>query len=199
MDTTLIPLSKQLGRENRKFQKRLLKCRKLSSKVHRALAIPIRRCRGRLSVSFTHRRKLEVSLNFTFTEFVLIFFSISDIVDKTASFVARNGYEFENRIHQSEMGNKKFSFLNPGDPYHAYYQFKVQEFKEGKNTAVPGMKNLSISSVQQKQQELLKQATEQFVPKDPPPEFEFIADPPSISALDLWVFSWCFRGNGHIL
>lgn len=47
------------------------------------------------------------------------------------------------------------------------------------------MKNLSISAVQQKQQELLKQATEQFVPKDPPPEFEFIADPPSISALDL--------------
>ncbi|KAL7013079.1 hypothetical protein ACKWTF_015180 [Chironomus riparius] len=110
---------------------------------------------------------------------------VRNIVDKTASFVARNGYEFENRIHQSEMGNKKFSFLNPGDPYHAYYQFKVQEFKEGKSSAVPGMKNLSISAVQLKQQELLKQATEQFVPKEPPPEFEFIADPPSISALDL--------------
>lgn len=25
------------------------------------------------------------------------------------------------------------------------------------------------------------------VPKEPPPEFEFMADPPSISALDLWV------------
>lgn len=38
----------------------------------------------------------------------------------------------------------------------------------------------------QKQQELLKQVTEQqFVPKDPPPDFEFVADPPSISALDL--------------
>lgn len=37
-----------------------------------------------------------------------------------------------------------------------------------------------------KQQELLKQVAEQsFVPKEPPPEFEFIADPPSISALDL--------------
>lgn len=42
------------------------------------------------------------------------------------------------------------------------------------------------ASVQQKQQEILKQVTEQaFVPKDPPPEFEFLADPPSISALDL--------------
>jgi splicing factor 3A subunit 1 len=52
--------------------------------------------------------------------------------------------------------------------------------------AIPGLKNLSLSSVAQKQQELLKQATEQqFVPKEPPPDFEFVADPPSISALDL--------------
>lgn len=44
------------------------------------------------------------------------------------------------------------------------------------------------NSAQQKQQELLKQVVEQqFVPKDPPAEFEFIADPPSISALDLYV------------
>lgn len=34
----------------------------------------------------------------------------------------------------------------------------------------------------------MKQVSEQqFVPKEPPPEFEFIADPPSISALDLYV------------
>lgn len=40
--------------------------------------------------------------------------------------------------------------------------------------------------VQQKQQEILKQVAEQpFIPKDPPPEFEFLSDPPSISALDL--------------
>lgn len=40
--------------------------------------------------------------------------------------------------------------------------------------------------MQQKQQEILKQVAEQpFIPKDPPPEFEFLADPPSISALDL--------------
>lgn len=52
---------------------------------------------------------------------------------------------------------------------------------------VSGIKQLSVTSAaQQKQQELLKQVAEQqFVPKDPPPEFEFIADPPSISALDL--------------
>jgi len=49
------------------------------------------------------------------------------------------------------------------------------------------MKQLAVTSAaQQLQQELLKQVVEQqFVPKEPPPEFEFIADPPSISALDL--------------
>ena len=29
---------------------------------------------------------------------------------------------------------------------------------------------------------------EPLVPKEPPPEFEFLADPPTISALDLYVF-----------
>lgn len=52
---------------------------------------------------------------------------------------------------------------------------------------MPGIQKLGVTqAAQQRQQELLKQVAEQqFVPKDPPPEFEFIADPPSISALDL--------------
>ena len=53
-------------------------------------------------------------------------------MDKTASFVARNGPEFEHRIRQNEVNNPKFNFLNPTDAYHAYYQHKVKEFKEGK-------------------------------------------------------------------
>lgn len=57
------------------------------------------------------------------------------------------------------------------------------------SVSATGSKQLPVaSSAQQKQQELLKQVVEQqFVPKDPPAEFEFIADPPSISALDLYV------------
>ena len=56
-----------------------------------------------------------------------------DIVDKTANFVARNGPEFEARIRQNEQNNAKFNFLNPGDPYHAYYQHRVNECKAGKS------------------------------------------------------------------
>lgn len=114
---------------------------------------------------------------------------VRNIVDKTASFVARNGPEFEARIRQNELGNPKFNFLNSGDPYHAYYQHKVGEFKEGKAqepTLSQGISKLTVSlSQQQKQHEILKQVEQPFVPKDPPADFEFIADPPSISALDL--------------
>lgn len=80
--------------------------------------------------------------------------------------------------------------MNSGDPYHAYYKHKVVEIRDGKEgtqSILPGLKQLAVSSAsQQKQQELLKQVAEQqFIPKEPPAEFEFVADPPSISALDL--------------
>lgn len=80
--------------------------------------------------------------------------------------------------------------MNAGDPYHAYYQHKVNEIREGKtDPSAPtpgGPKSQPSSAAHQKQQELLKQVAEQqFVPKEAPLEFEFIADPPSISALDL--------------
>lgn len=49
----------------------------------------------------------------------------------------------------------------------------------------------TVSQVQQlKQQELLRSAVlEATAPKEPPPDYEFIADPPSISAFDLDVVS----------
>jgi len=39
---------------------------------------------------------------------------VRNIVDKTASFVARNGATFENRIKENEVNNPKFNFLTPG-------------------------------------------------------------------------------------
>ncbi|XP_048066524.1 splicing factor 3A subunit 1 [Megalobrama amblycephala] len=113
---------------------------------------------------------------------------VRNIVDKTASFVARNGPEFEARIRQNEINNPKFNFLNPNDPYHAYYRHKVNEFKEGKaqepSAAVP--KVMQQQASQQLPQKVQAQVIhETVVPKEPPPEFEFIADPPSIAAFDL--------------
>lgn len=56
----------------------------------------------------------------------------SAIVDKTAAFVARNGVDFENKIREKEAANPRFSFLSATDPYNAYYQHKVAEFRDGK-------------------------------------------------------------------
>lgn len=109
---------------------------------------------------------------------------VRNIVDKTASFVARNGPDFESRIRQNEISNPKFNFLNPADPYHAYYQHKVREFAEGR-TPEPAAIKITVPSAARLAQETSKLIQETFVPKDPPSEFEFIYDPPSINALDI--------------
>jgi splicing factor 3A subunit 1 len=49
------------------------------------------------------------------------------IIEKTATFVAKNGPEFERRIISLNQGNAKFNFLQPSDPYHAYYHHRVSE------------------------------------------------------------------------
>jgi len=59
---------------------------------------------------------------------------IRNIIDKTASFVARNTVQFENLIREKEKFNPKFSFLNPNDPYFSYYQFKIKESKDGNSS-----------------------------------------------------------------
>lgn len=127
----------------------------------------------------------------------------------------RNGPEFEARIRQNEINNPKFNFLNPSDPYHAYYRHKVNEFKEGKgqepSAAVPKVMqqqaqqqlpqkvllplslsnnkinsyNNNINIVLRLHQVQAQVIHETIVPKEPPPDFEFMADPPSISAFDL--------------
>ena len=55
---------------------------------------------------------------------------IAVIIDKTATFVARNGPEFENRI-RAEQNSAKFSFLQPNDPFHPYYRAKLAELGGG--------------------------------------------------------------------
>jgi splicing factor 3A subunit 1 len=42
-----------------------------------------------------------------------------------------------------------------------------------------------LAAVQKQQAEQARLLQEAIVPKEAPPEFEFIADPPSISAFDL--------------
>ncbi|KAH7699804.1 splicing factor 3a, partial [Aphelenchoides avenae] len=104
---------------------------------------------------------------------------IRTIVDKTASFVARNGIDFENKIKEKEATNPRFNFLAPTDPYHAYYKGKVKEFETG----VPAVESAPAVKLPEAVREHVKQA--EFVPKLPPPAYQFNADPSTINAFDL--------------
>ncbi|PIK60619.1 putative splicing factor 3A subunit 1 [Apostichopus japonicus] len=101
--------------------------------------------------------------------------SILSTVDKIPS------PEFEGRIRQNEISNAKFNFLNPGDPYHAYYRHKVKEFLEGKG----GSDSSTTLIAKAAPPKPVPQIIEAIIPKDPPATFEFIADPPSINTFEL--------------
>ncbi|CAO2198374.1 unnamed protein product [Urochloa humidicola] len=49
------------------------------------------------------------------------------IIEKTVAFVVKVGPDFESRILANNQGNAKFNFLQPSDPYHAYYQHRISE------------------------------------------------------------------------
>ena len=99
---------------------------------------------------------------------------IRAIVEKTAGYVARNGPVFEDRIKDKEQSNSKFSFLTPGDAYAPFYQWRLSEVRAGRNADLSGKTGASRESDK---------------PKGPeqPPEYQFSARMPNISALDLEV------------
>ena len=100
---------------------------------------------------------------------------IRAIVEKTAGYVARNGPVFEDRIRDKEQSNPKFSFLSPNDAYTPFYQWRLSEVRAGRNADLSG-KIGNAAAVPSK-------------PKGPeqPPDFQFSARMPNISALDLEV------------
>ncbi|KAL6233568.1 hypothetical protein BDW75DRAFT_185576 [Aspergillus navahoensis] len=103
---------------------------------------------------------------------------IRAIVEKTAGYVARNGAIFEDRVREKERSNPKFSFLNPIDPYAPFYQWRLNEIKQGRGTDV---------SAGRPGEPTPTPAPE--APKGPaqPPEFYFSARMPIINAQDLEV------------
>jgi len=60
---------------------------------------------------------------------------IRAILEKTAQFVGKNGSAFERKILESERDNAKFQFLVPSNPYHAFYQQKVQEYSSNSTSS----------------------------------------------------------------
>ena len=54
---------------------------------------------------------------------------IKSVIEKTSSYVAKNGSSFEQMIMKVEQSNPKFNFLKyADDPYRPYYLQKLAEY-----------------------------------------------------------------------
>lgn len=110
----------------------------------------------------------------------------SAVIDRTASFVARsaNPPQFEDKIRENQRQDPKFSFLNPADPYHAYYRHRMEKVLRGElddETAVGREEETPQGEV----------APEKEVDMGlEPPAPEFILDVTNINPLDLYVSSF---------
>ena len=99
--------------------------------------------------------------------------------DKTIrrAFANNARFRFIDRIREKEKNNPKFSFLSNTDPYNPFYLWRLSEIKEGRGTAVAaGRVGEAAAPVDEK-------------PAGPPkpPDFQFSARMPNISAQDLEV------------
>lgn len=112
--------------------------------------------------------------------------AIKTIVDKTAAFIAPkpNAAQLEERFRQREQTDSRFSFLNPTNPYYAYYADRLAAFKAGEQPDAKGDDKGDPTK-----------PGEDTVPEDDgrpkePPALEFLVeDPPKISPVDLSVSS----------
>ena len=109
---------------------------------------------------------------------------IREIVEKTVTFVSKNGPVFEEKIREKERNNPRFSFLNGSDPFHNYYRQCLSEYqKSGRFLHQP-----TVGTVQQNDE--IDPIPKTSVSDDMrkvlfPSDFNFYCGPIRISALDL--------------
>ncbi|KAI9486809.1 MAG: Pre-mRNA splicing factor PRP21 like protein-domain-containing protein [Benjaminiella poitrasii] len=101
---------------------------------------------------------------------------IRKMIDRAAANLSTKGPELENHIRENNKDGR-FNFLNPNDPYYAYYRFKYQEFKEGKAQQ-------PTNQTTEQPQTVESQEPTNLMPKEPEP-FDFSAPLPAMSAQDL--------------
>ncbi|KAI6039005.1 Pre-mRNA splicing factor PRP21 like protein-domain-containing protein [Pisolithus marmoratus] len=91
---------------------------------------------------------------------------IKSVIDRTALFVARsaNPPMFEDKIRENQRQDPKFSFLNPADPYHAYYRHRMDRIAAGEGgRGVTPLEDMGVE----------------------PPQPQFVLDIPNITPIDL--------------
>lgn len=112
------------------------------------------------------------------SEFTNSYFFCVGVIDRTALFVARSANPplFEERVREGQRTDPKFSFLNPADPYHAYYRHRMEKVARGEvdEDAI----QMDKSGEQAEKMEPVDFGVE-------PPAAEFILDLPNISPIDM--------------
>ncbi|KAJ3767491.1 Pre-mRNA splicing factor PRP21 like protein-domain-containing protein [Lentinula raphanica] len=105
---------------------------------------------------------------------------IKAVIDKTATYVAQSANPplFEDKVREGQRSDPKFSFLNPADPYHAYYRHKMDKIFQGDT------EDDQAPSREGKTDGIVTEAKVVDVGLEPPLP-SFIIDLPNISAIDL--------------
>ncbi|KAE8220880.1 hypothetical protein CF319_g5668 [Tilletia indica] len=121
---------------------------------------------------------------------------IRNIVDKVATYVARNGKQFEQQIRSDERGSSaRYAFLAPDHPYHAYYQSRIEAVANGEAAGTAsGAPNGTAGSpaplgaggpAQAEERDEAADAAGKSDALPPPRPLEFSADMPNVTAIDL--------------
>eukprot|EP00871_Galdieria_phlegrea_P001454 jgi/Galph1/2309/GphlegSOOS_G1011.1 len=132
---------------------------------------------------------------------------LEKIIDKTATYAAKNGPSFEARVFEMNRNNPKFSFLLESDPLHHYYVQRLTEEKQLFASSVHNETNTSSLGAQVSPPQAVgesvaeaapavskaklserKEQAARPVPTEPPPEDVFTAnipEEPLPSAVDI--------------
>ena len=86
----------------------------------------------------------------------------------------------EDKIREGQRSDPKFSFLNPADPFHAYYRNKIVRVSQGEEEEVKP----EVAKAGAEAEEVKETVKPGIVPLEPTPP-DFILDLPPISAVDL--------------
>jgi len=100
---------------------------------------------------------------------------IRNSVEKTAGYIARNGFAFEGRLRDTAKDKPALQFIFPDNPYNPYYLWRLEEIKDGRGSAVAAGREGEIASAKKNEGPA------------PPPDFHFSARMPNINAVDLEV------------
>ncbi|KAL9049361.1 MAG: hypothetical protein Q9162_007257 [Coniocarpon cinnabarinum] len=104
---------------------------------------------------------------------------LKNIIERTASYIYRNGKAFEERLRTKQSDDPKFSWLKSDDIFRKYYEWRLEEIKQNRGIDMGQNQESAATAVGQQQRGAKKPELEK------PPEYQFSAKMPNISAQDL--------------